>query len=49
MESLSGSYGWTPDQIRAMRADDVEAYMEIARARAAVEKADNIKRYGSRH
>jgi hypothetical protein len=29
MEALSHRYGWTPDQIRAMRLSDVQQYLEI--------------------
>lgn len=29
MESLSDKYGWTPNQIRDMRVDDIQNYLDI--------------------
>lgn len=43
MELLSDRYGWTPDEIRAMRLEDVEAYVTILNMKADLEKARAMK------
>lgn len=41
MEMLSAEYGWTPDQIRAQPAEDIEAYIEIIRVKRTLQKYGN--------
>ena len=38
MEMLSERYGWTPDQIRNLRLDDLQYYIEIIRIKKQREK-----------
>jgi hypothetical protein len=42
-EALSERYGWTPDQIRQLRLEDVNAYIEIISIKQRLQKA-----YGAR-
>ena len=37
MEKLSLKYGWTPDQIREMRVDDIQNYLNIILMRKTLE------------
>lgn len=46
MEALSNRYGWTPDQIRAMRSDDVDDYLTIIGLKHDIEKAEQMKKSG---
>jgi hypothetical protein len=39
MEILSDRYGWTPDQIRAQRVEDIEQYMQIIRVKHRIERS----------
>jgi len=39
MEKLSREYGWTPDQIREMRVEDIQNYLDINSIRNQLEKA----------
>lgn len=41
MEMLSAEYGWTPDQIRAQRTEDIHAYVEIIKTKRAIQKYTN--------
>jgi hypothetical protein len=43
MEALSSRYGWTPDQIRAMRFDDVNQYLEIISELNKLERIRQLK------
>lgn len=43
MERLSERYGWTPDQIRAMRVEDVRQYLEIIAEIAKIEKHERMR------
>lgn len=45
MEILSNEYGWTPSQIRNMRVDDIQNYLDIIATRNQLEQARN-KRNG---
>jgi hypothetical protein len=38
MEMLSAEYGWTPDQIRAQRVEDISAYLNIIRVKRMIQK-----------
>lgn len=38
MEALSDRYGWTPAQIREQNIEDIEAYLDIIRAKHRIEK-----------
>lgn len=40
MERLSKEYGWTPNEIREMRIDDLQAYMDILSIRSKLEQAE---------
>lgn len=42
---LSERYGWTPDQIRDMKWDDVQAYIEIISIKRR-EEVRQIKKHG---
>lgn len=37
-ERLSKEYGWTPDQIRSMRVDDVQNYIDIIHTKSMLNK-----------
>jgi hypothetical protein len=43
MEMLSERYGWTPNQIRVMREDDIEDYIRIINLKEKVRKMYNKK------
>lgn len=43
MESLSDAYGWTPNQIRRMRVDDIEAYLQIRDMKIRLREAEERK------
>jgi len=45
MEALSHRYGWTPDQIRDMRYDDVMNYLTVMVEESKLQKANSMK-YG---
>lgn len=38
MEMLSDKYGWTPEQIRAQRQEDIEAYINILHIKSKINK-----------
>jgi hypothetical protein len=38
MEILSREYGWTPEEIRNQRADDIDSYLEILRIKGQLAK-----------
>jgi hypothetical protein len=38
MEILSKEYGWTPEEIRNQRADDIDSYLEILRVKNEIQK-----------
>lgn len=44
MERLSKEYGWTPNQIRDLPVEEVQAYMDIISIRAKREQAEARKR-----
>lgn len=44
MELLSTEYGWTPDQIRSMRASDVESYIQIINVKAKIKQREMKRR-----
>jgi hypothetical protein len=39
MERLSSEYGWTPDQIRNQRHEDLTAYLRIIRLKGDIQKS----------
>lgn len=38
MEALSAEYGWTPDQIRTINVEEVNAYLRIIAIKRALQK-----------
>jgi len=40
MEKLSSTYGWTPNQIRNQRVDDIHKYFEILDMKARLQKRE---------
>ncbi len=38
MEILSKEYGWTPEEIRRQKADDINSYLEILRVKGELAK-----------
>lgn len=38
MEKLSREYGWTPDQIRDMKVEDIQNYLDINSIRNQLER-----------
>ena len=38
MEKLSRIYGWTPEQMRAMRVEDIQIYLDIISMRNQLKK-----------
>jgi len=45
-EVLSERYGWTPDQIRNQKDEDLKNYFRIIQARNRIDKY-NEKKYGN--
>lgn len=43
MEALSARYGWTPDQIRSMKLEDVHQYLEIIQEMGRQEKIRKMR------
>lgn len=43
MENLSEKYGWTPEEIRKMRTQDIQDYLDITSVKNQITKANNIK------
>lgn len=43
MELLSREYGWTPAEIRAQSAQDIEQYLVIIGERARIERARSLR------
>jgi len=37
METLSSEYGWTPEEIRRQKAEDIHQYLTIIRTRRVLE------------
>lgn len=44
MEMLSQEYGWTPEEIRSMRLDDLQEYVAIIRNKRAMAKHKSKKK-----
>jgi hypothetical protein len=42
METLSREYGWTPDEIRDQRIEDISAYLDILSARNSLIKQKDV-------
>jgi hypothetical protein len=40
MEILSREYGWTPEQIRQQRRQDIQDYLDIINIRRTLEKKE---------
>lgn len=47
MEMLSSEYGWTPEQIRQQRLDEIDQYIAIINVKRKL-KAQQAKKYGGR-
>lgn len=43
MEELSSRYGWTPSQIRAEAAEDIDGYLSVIATKNRIEQAYNKK------
>lgn len=43
-ERLSSEYGWTPDQIRKMRTQDIDDYILILKVKSDIDKRDARRR-----
>jgi len=47
MELLSSEYGWTPQQIRKQRSQDIKNYIKIIGIKRNIQKIDLMKnKYG---
>jgi hypothetical protein len=38
MEALSAEYGWTPNEIRAQRIEEIDAYLNIMRIKRKLQE-----------
>lgn len=47
MEILSKNYGWSPNEIREMRKEDIEMYLRIISTKNKIE-SDEIKKINKR-
>lgn len=43
MEALSRIYGWTPQQIREQRAEDIDQYVEILNEKNSMARFNALK------
>lgn len=43
MELLSAEYGWTPEEVRNQRLEDVRMYLEILQVKREIQKAEQKK------